>query len=296
LLARYIALITGILGLVYTWSHCVHTARPSAATPQAPARATPAPLPAPQPAPPTIVQQAPVGVALVLAADGSLKLEGSVRDVREKTRLLSAAQKVFGAERVQDALKLDDTLAQLSRLTLTGRVEDEAARSRLTLDAAKAVGVGVAIDDRLEVAAPAQAPPSALPSAGAAPVSPEAAAQQGKLRALLEGRAIEFERGSAQLTSQGKALLDEIGAVIQSERATRIEIQGHTDARGQAEANVKLSEDRALATLEYLAGKGVAPERLSAHGYGSRSPVADNATAEGRARNRRIEFLVKEGN
>jgi outer membrane protein OmpA-like peptidoglycan-associated protein len=71
-----------------------------------------------------------------------------------------------------------------------------------------------------------------------------------------------------------------------------IEIAGHTDDVGEPEANQKLSEDRANSVKQYLEKKGIAPERLTAKGYGDTQPVADNATASGKQKNRRTEVRI----
>ena len=72
----------------------------------------------------------------------------------------------------------------------------------------------------------------------------------------------------------------------------RIQISGHTDNSGKPADNRTLSENRAKAVTNYLITRGVAPGRLSAKGFGETQPVADNATPEGRARNRRTELTV----
>ena len=152
--------------------------------------------------------------------------------------------------------------------------------STRALQTAQKMLAGVAIDNRIEV--------------GAANAS--AATQQRKLREALAESSVEFESASARLTAKGKALLDELAVIIQEDPGTRIEVQGHTDGRGSAERNLRLSEARAAATVEYLVGKGIAAKRLSARGYGQNRPIAHNDSEEGRRQNRRIDFLVEEGN
>ena len=71
-----------------------------------------------------------------------------------------------------------------------------------------------------------------------------------------------------------------------------IEVEGHTDNVGKAEVNKKLSQKRADAVKDYLIKKGIEADRLSAIGYGSEQPIADNKTKEGRAQNRRVEFKI----
>ena len=104
---------------------------------------------------------------------------------------------------------------------------------------------------------------------------------------------VEFVTAKADLTDKGKATLDKIAAIL-AKVDTTVGIGGHTDSRGREAANLKLSQQRADTTKAYLVGKGIAAARLTSVGYGASKPVADNATEEGRARNRRIEFDVKE--
>ena len=72
----------------------------------------------------------------------------------------------------------------------------------------------------------------------------------------------------------------------------KLRVEGHTDAQGKRASNVKLSQRRAAAVVKALVKRGVPAERLVAQGFGPDQPVADNATAEGRAKNRRVELRV----
>ena len=71
-----------------------------------------------------------------------------------------------------------------------------------------------------------------------------------------------------------------------------IEIRGHTDVRGEYDYNIDLSQRRAQAVVNYLLSKGITKNRVTSKGYGSTMPIADNETAEGRQKNRRVEFIV----
>jgi OOP family OmpA-OmpF porin len=71
-----------------------------------------------------------------------------------------------------------------------------------------------------------------------------------------------------------------------------VRVEGHTDSQGSESYNQALSERRANTVLNYLVSNGIDGDRLSASGFGENSPVADNATAEGRARNRRVDLVV----
>jgi outer membrane protein OmpA-like peptidoglycan-associated protein len=103
---------------------------------------------------------------------------------------------------------------------------------------------------------------------------------------------ILFESGKAVLVASSYSALDKILKALQDNPELKIEISGYTDNTGSAVINAKLSEDRARAVVVYLARKGIDIARLSFHGYGSEQPIADNATAEGRAKNRRVELKI----
>jgi len=87
---------------------------------------------------------------------------------------------------------------------------------------------------------------------------------------------------------------DRAKAVMKHKKSARIEISGHTDNVGNKKANKILSERRAQACRGYIIGKGIDAARLTAKGWGIEKPIADNATEEGREKNRRVEFLVIE--
>ncbi|HAO46768.1 MAG TPA: OmpA family protein [Ferruginibacter sp.] len=103
-----------------------------------------------------------------------------------------------------------------------------------------------------------------------------------------------FETGKAELLPEAFPVLDELVAYLNRKDDERIEIQGHTDNVGTAKSNQVLSENRANTVRNYLIGKGIDPNRLTAKGYGFSVPVADNKTAEGRAQNRRTEVKILE--
>jgi outer membrane protein OmpA-like peptidoglycan-associated protein len=130
------------------------------------------------------------------------------------------------------------------------------------------------------------------PPANAAP--PQAVKLEADLKAFLDGKTIRFAPASDVLLPDGRLILDKIAQILLSSGAVEpVEISGHTDADGDAERNLDLSKRRAAAVKRYLVSKGVPAARLFDQGFGAAKPIADNATAEGRARNRRIEFHVK---
>ncbi len=115
-----------------------------------------------------------------------------------------------------------------------------------------------------------------------------------EVRKLLEKamQGIEFETGKATIKKKSYPLLDQIAQTFIDNETYIIEVQGHTDNTGKAELNKKLSNQRANAVMQYLINKGVPAERLSAMGYGPDVPIADNKTAAGRQKNRRVEFKI----
>jgi OOP family OmpA-OmpF porin len=109
---------------------------------------------------------------------------------------------------------------------------------------------------------------------------------------LGQGR-IRFESGSATINVDSAGLLDRLAEIALRCPAAGIEIIGHTDGDGDAAANQALSEARAKAVADYLVKAGLPADRFKTSGQGSSVPVADNSTEEGKAKNRRIDFLVR---
>jgi outer membrane protein OmpA-like peptidoglycan-associated protein len=127
-----------------------------------------------------------------------------------------------------------------------------------------------------------------------APTKAEVEELERTLAELIEGKVVEFEFASDQLTPAGIALLDELLVPLVEFSAVPVEIAGHADAQGSPERNLELSRRRAQAVLDYFVSQGEDPERFVAVGYGDTRPIADNSTAEGRQKNRRIEFIALE--
>ncbi len=104
---------------------------------------------------------------------------------------------------------------------------------------------------------------------------------------------VNFKTGKATIMKDSFDLLDQVANVfIQYPRIKKVQVEGHTDDRGSAKSNKKLSQRRADAVVKYLVAKGVEPGRLVAVGFGEDKPVADNGTPDGRALNRRVEFNI----
>ncbi len=104
---------------------------------------------------------------------------------------------------------------------------------------------------------------------------------------------VTFEVRSATITDAGRAVLDEAAAYLASHPDVTVEIAGHTDSDGESAENITLSQDRADVVKAYLEDQGIDGSRLVPVGYGETEPVASNETEAGKARNRRIEFIIQ---
>ncbi len=103
---------------------------------------------------------------------------------------------------------------------------------------------------------------------------------------------VNFETGKADLKPESFPVLDELVAFLTRKDDERIEIGGHTDNVGKPASNITLSMERAKSVMAYIISKGIDANRLTAKGYGSSVPVESNATAAGRAINRRTEVKI----
>jgi len=103
---------------------------------------------------------------------------------------------------------------------------------------------------------------------------------------------IFFAFNKAKVAHRSYAILTEIAQAMKDHPKWKIEIQGHTDDRGSARYNQKLSEKRAFAVYKFLMSKGIHKNRMNYVGYGEEKPIEDNSTKEGRSVNRRVEFHI----
>ncbi|HEY4178983.1 MAG TPA: OmpA family protein [Kofleriaceae bacterium] len=109
---------------------------------------------------------------------------------------------------------------------------------------------------------------------------------------LKPGMKILFETDSDKIVAESNTILDEVADVMTQNQKLRIRVEGHTDNTGKEDHNKELSEKRATAVRAYLVSKGVAEDRLESTGCGQGTPVADNATDDGKQQNRRVEFVI----
>jgi len=103
---------------------------------------------------------------------------------------------------------------------------------------------------------------------------------------------IYFETNSAEVNLQTISIIEELAGFLNENPTVNIAIQGHTDNVGDAQTNLKLSQDRSRHVYETLVKNGIIAERLSSTGYGATKPVSSNQTEKGRALNRRTEFTI----
>ncbi len=133
--------------------------------------------------------------------------------------------------------------------------------------------------------------------------------QEAKLREQLEGSGVRvaregdnirlimpgnitFASDNYQLRSDFTPILESVGLVLAKYNETTLQVTGHTDSTGSDQYNQQLSEDRAQSVADNLISHGVEKLRLYAQGMGEKQPIADNATTEGRAANRRVELYI----
>lgn len=102
---------------------------------------------------------------------------------------------------------------------------------------------------------------------------------------------IQFDQNQASIRAESLGIIDQIAQTMKGDPAMRIAVEGHTDATGDRRKAMLLSRLRAKAVMEALVARGIEESRLSSAGYGPDRPVADNATPEGQARNRRVELV-----
>jgi OOP family OmpA-OmpF porin len=227
---------------------------------------------------------------------GQVLAAGTLPDEASKAAVLAKLREVYGADKVVDQISIDKVatpanwnqyvqklltpdLKQISRgqlkidgstVSLRGEVGNEAVKQKIASNIATSLNPTYTVNNGLRVSA----------------------ADQGVLDSALANRIIEFESGKAELTPTGKAILDEMVVALRKLNNRKVDIIGHTDSAGLRATNQGLSQARAEAVKAYLASHGINGDLLTASGQGPDRPIASNDTAEGRARNRRIEFRM----
>ncbi|WP_233153425.1 OmpA family protein, partial [Kineosporia sp. R_H_3] len=240
------------------------------------------------------------GPKRVLTLSGTLAGEtrhaallAALRSWAPKTRVDDNLVVVPDAQPAPDVARAWPTFLRLagraaSGLTDRGRLHigpDGLKVSGLTSSEAAATAMGDLADE-------ADARGIAVRSTVTGPVT-QVRARLGAVKGL---RGVSFTHGSERLTAGSKKSLTAAAKIIKAMPAgVIVEIEGFTDNKGDAKLNQRLSQRRANEVKKFLVSKGVPAKRLSAEGLGEKKPKASNTTAKGRAANRRIEFVVKEG-
>jgi len=148
-------------------------------------------------------------------------------------------------------------------------------------------------------AAPAAAAPAAAPSAAPLAVVPAAAVaaaapQTKQMRTVTIGGDAFFATNKATFKKEAQPELEKFASRVRNVSSVEaVQITGHTDNTGAADYNQKLSEQRAATVKDFLVKNGIDPSKIQILGKGESSPIADNHTADGRAKNRRVEIMVK---
>ena len=104
---------------------------------------------------------------------------------------------------------------------------------------------------------------------------------------------INFDSGKATIKKESMPIVEQIIEMMKQAKDIKLSVEGHTDGDGSNESNQKLSEARAKAVVEAITKGGIDAVRLSSAGFGEEKPIADNSTAEGKAKNRRVELIKK---
>ncbi len=247
----------------------------------------------------TVTELAAPSFEAELIEEGRVRLRGVLPDRNSVDRIVAAANAVYGSANVVDEMTTSDGVARPGYLealpSIFGaiggltpwRVNVENGAASIEGNAISEAAI-VATEARLTTALAA----GGLPLVSSLIVDPDAVATV--LTELLQGTAT-FRVGSSELSPEAVVLLDEAIDILLANPTTRLRVEGHTDDVGSEENNLALSEARAQAVVDYLVNGGVAADQLVAVGFGESQPIADNDTADGRAQNRRIEFVVEQG-
>lgn len=235
-------------------------------------------------------------------SNGAVTLAGDVPDEAARGRVLDYARGLFEGSSVSDGMRIVPAPAEPFGM-LTKKALDHLARLKrgeATLSGKELIVTGAAESEPVagEVrTALANGLPQGFGARHNITVLTDDERMADQCQVLMRDATargtLQFERAKADLTADSTDTLLDLADIAKECRAFRIEIEGHTDAEGTDERNQRLSDRRAKAVADFLVKSGVDMKRLTTVGYGATRPIADNATADGRAKNRRIEFTVK---
>jgi OOP family OmpA-OmpF porin len=257
---------------------------------------------------PALPTQSPYTFDAIKDVDGNVVINGYVRSEEERKRILAKANATFPGKVTDRTVRIalgqpnadwenviDANFDELMLLN-SGRFTMENATSFISGQAATA-------DIRDRINAMVGGLPSGYNGAANITVPNMEAVNVGELTSegicqtllddLKTGKKINFAYNRAEIRGAPSFdLLNSIASAAKQCASFRIGVEGHTDSDGGDDYNQHLSEDRANTVLAYLSENGIAVDRMAATGFGETNPVGDNSTPEGRAQNRRIEFVV----
>jgi OOP family OmpA-OmpF porin len=226
----------------------------------------------------------------------AIVLHGTLADQESIETVVSQAEQGFGADNVTNRLRVGENTSALPNLdgfflnlvgkspsleTLTASLSGTHLSLKGTVNSAQANkmlasqmtdGLGLNVKNALTVATPSC---------------------DILINELLNSDPINFASGRVKIKNESFELLENIKSTALGCPNANFEVSGHTDSTGKHSLNMKLSEQRAQAVINHLAGLGLNTTKYTATGYGPSRPIADNNTNEGRTRNRRIEFKLK---
>lgn len=165
----------------------------------------------------------------------------------------------------------------------------------ISLCALVGCGGSMAFSDRssLVIMGEGPPPPEPPPVVEAPPPAPKRVEVTADKIVITEK--IQFDVDKTTIKPESHGLLDELVSVIkENPQIKKLSIEGHTDGDGSDKYNMRLSDGRAKAVMEYFTSHGIDASRLSAKGFGESKPLASNDTPEGKETNRRVEFLITE--
>ena len=234
---------------------------------------------------------------------GAVTLTGHVPDETGRTEVLRAARRRFLGDRIVDRLRLGDGAPPdfaraaeylMEQLGLLASGEAAMRGPALTL---RGEGLYAQAVEVQQERAPRSAPPgftveAALRVRGVEPAL-DADACARELAAILRPGAVQFEAGGTAFKRASYGPLDEAARLLNRCGAIQVEIGGHLDAEANEEATKLLSLRRAQAVRDHLVRAGIDPGRLQAVGYGGTKPLVPNDSEANRARNQRVELVVK---
>jgi outer membrane protein OmpA-like peptidoglycan-associated protein len=221
--------------------------------------------------------------------------EGAKRRAERKTAPLLAREAVVAGEDARRAA----LLASAAAATETERLAAAAAATRTANDAA-AVATAAARSKNL-AAAEAERQRSAAAAAMTArndlrkQLNTALPTHDSARGLVADVGGVHFATGAAEINPSARESLSKFSGIVASYPGLRFNVEGHTDSTGSIATNNELSLQRAISVRDYLIGEGVIASSIDVAGFGSSTPVADNGTTDGRARNRRVEIIVSGG-